>query len=170
LGVEWEPVAPGKLAAEITGVPRAVLRDQSRRRQEIVQRMEERGESSPRAAQAAALDTRKAKDYDVDRRDVALELRTRIAAKGLGPAELAGIVDRQRMERPTNGEVVRLSRRQTRDLRRDPRAPSADTELGTSPQHGACHRSARDGFLAHLGTRSGHKRAGPAEAGTAISA
>jgi conjugative relaxase-like TrwC/TraI family protein len=50
VGVEWEPVAPGKLAAEIRGVPRAVLRDQSRRRQEIVRRMEERGESSPRAA------------------------------------------------------------------------------------------------------------------------
>ena len=48
LGVEWEPVAPGKLAAEIRGVPRAVLRDQSRRRQEIVRRMEDRGESSPR--------------------------------------------------------------------------------------------------------------------------
>ena len=85
LGVEWEPVAPGKLAAEIRGVPRAVLRDQSRRRQEIVRRMEDRGESSPRAAQAAALDTRKAKDYDVDRRDVALELRTRIADEGVGP-------------------------------------------------------------------------------------
>jgi TrwC relaxase len=80
----------GQLAAEIKGVPRAVLRDQSRRRQEIVRRMEDRGESSARAAQAAALDTRRAKDYDVDRRDVAVELRTRIAAKGLGPAELAG--------------------------------------------------------------------------------
>jgi conjugative relaxase-like TrwC/TraI family protein len=111
LGVEWEAVAPGKLAAEIRGVPRAVLRDQSRRRQEIVRRMGDRGESSPRAAQAAALDTRKVKDYKVDRRDVALELRTRIAAKGLGPAELADIVDRQRLQRPANGELVRLSRR-----------------------------------------------------------
>jgi TrwC relaxase len=110
LGVEWERVAPGKLAAEIRGVPRAVLRDQSRRRQEIVRRMEERGESGPRAAQAAALDTRKAKDYDVDRREVALELRRRIADKGLGPAELARVVDRQGMQRPTTGELVQLSR------------------------------------------------------------
>jgi len=62
LGVEWEPVTPGRLAAEIRGVPRAVPQDQSRRRQEIVERMADRGESSPRAAQAAALDTRKAKD------------------------------------------------------------------------------------------------------------
>ena len=89
LGVQWEPVAPGKLAAEIRGVPRAVLRDQSRRRQEIVARMEERGESSPRAAQAAALDTRKAKDYDVDRGDVAVELRTRIA-EGVGTGRPCG--------------------------------------------------------------------------------
>jgi conjugative relaxase-like TrwC/TraI family protein len=110
LGVEWEPVAAGKLAAEISGVPRAVLRDQSRRREEIVRRMEDRGESSPRAAQAAALDTRKVKDYEVDRRDVALVLRARIAAKGLGAAELADVVDRRRLERPGKGELVRLSR------------------------------------------------------------
>ena len=97
LGVGWEPVAPGKLASEIRGVPRSVLRDQSRRRQEILRRMEERGESSPRAAQAAALDTRKAKDYDVDRHDVALDLQRRIADKGLGPAELAKVVDHQRL-------------------------------------------------------------------------
>jgi conjugative relaxase-like TrwC/TraI family protein len=77
LGVEWEPVAPGKLAAEIKGVPRAVLRDQSRRRQEIVRRMADRGESSPRAGQAAALDTRRAKEYAPDGRDVARELRAR---------------------------------------------------------------------------------------------
>jgi TrwC relaxase len=44
-------------------VPRSVLVDQSRRRAEIVERMGERGESSAKAAQAAALDTRKAKDY-----------------------------------------------------------------------------------------------------------
>jgi hypothetical protein len=72
--------------------------------------MDERGESSPRAAQAAAVDTRKAKDYDVDLHDVALELRARIADKGLGPGELADIVDRQGLERPTRGELVQLAR------------------------------------------------------------
>jgi hypothetical protein len=87
-----------------------VLRDQSRRRQEIVQRMADRGESSPRAAQAAALDTRNAKDYDVDRHDVALDLQRRIADKGLGPAELARVVDHQRPQRPTNDDLVHVSR------------------------------------------------------------
>jgi hypothetical protein len=87
-----------------------VLRDHSRRRQEIVQRMAEAGESGPRAAHAAALDTRKAKDYDVDRGDVALELRRRIADKGLGPAELADVVDRESLERPTKRDLLHLSR------------------------------------------------------------
>ena len=110
LGVEWEPVAPGKLAAEIRGVPRAVLRDQSRRREEIVRRMADRGESSPRAAQAAALDTRRAKEYDVDRGDVAGELRVRIAEKGFGPAELSAVVGRQGLGRPATRELRCVSR------------------------------------------------------------
>ena len=38
------------------------------------------------------------------------ELRTRIAEKGLGRAELAAVVDRQRPERPTKDELVRTSR------------------------------------------------------------
>ena len=98
LGVEWEPVAPGKVTSEIKGVPRAVLADQSRRHREIVERMAERGESSARAAQAAALDTRKAKDYGLDGRDIAAELRTRIAAMGLGRRQLASVIDRQHRE------------------------------------------------------------------------
>jgi conjugative relaxase-like TrwC/TraI family protein len=111
LGVEWDPIAPGKLAAEVTGVPRAVLRDQSRRRREIVERMEDRGESSPAAAQAAALDTRKAKDYAVDDHDIARELRERIADKGLGPAELTRVIDRHQPERATDDELAGISRR-----------------------------------------------------------
>jgi conjugative relaxase-like TrwC/TraI family protein len=111
LGVEWEPVAPGKLASEIKGIPRAVLRDQSRRHREIVDRMADRGESSARAAQAAALDTRKAKDYGLDGRDIANELRTRIATMGLGREKLASVIDRQHPERPTPDELARISRR-----------------------------------------------------------
>ena len=41
-------MAPGKLASEIKGIPRAVLRDQSRRHREIVDRMADRGESGDR--------------------------------------------------------------------------------------------------------------------------
>jgi hypothetical protein len=73
--------------------------------------MEDRGESSTAAAQTAALDTRKAKDYAVDRHDIARELRERIAEKGLGPAELTRVIDRLRPERPTHNELIRISRR-----------------------------------------------------------
>jgi conjugative relaxase-like TrwC/TraI family protein len=111
LGVEWEPVARGKLAAEIRGVPAVVLRDQSRRHREIIERMENRGESGPRAAQTAALDTRKAKDYTVDGRDVARELRARIAEKGLGSAEVAAVLDRRHLDRTSANDLRRMSRR-----------------------------------------------------------
>jgi conjugative relaxase-like TrwC/TraI family protein len=110
LGVQWEPVAPGKLASEITGVPCAVLADQSRRHREIVERMQDRGESTPRAEKAAALDTRKAKDYGLEGRDLAGELRTRIAEMGLGRQELAAVIDRQHHERPRADELARISR------------------------------------------------------------
>jgi len=73
--------------------------------------MTDRGESSARAAQAAALDTRKAKDYGLDGRDIAAELRTRIAEMGLGRQELASVVDPQHPERPTADELARVSRR-----------------------------------------------------------
>jgi conjugative relaxase-like TrwC/TraI family protein len=63
LGVEWGPVRRG--AAEIAGIPDEVLRGFSRRRSEIEARMRERGTSSARGAQVAALDSRRAKDYGV---------------------------------------------------------------------------------------------------------
>jgi conjugative relaxase-like TrwC/TraI family protein len=110
LGVRWEPVAPGKLASEITGVPRAVLADQSRRHREIIERMQDRGESSARAAQAAALDTRKAKEYGLDGRDIAGELRTRLAEMGLGRQQLAAVIDRDHRERPEADALARTSR------------------------------------------------------------
>ena len=50
----------------LAGIPKEVLRAFSTRREEIEARMALRGESSARAAEIAALDTRKAKDHDVD--------------------------------------------------------------------------------------------------------
>lgn len=63
LGVEWTSVRSG--TAEIVGVPAPVMRAFSRRRVEIERTMDERGEHSSRAAQLAALDSRKSKDYGV---------------------------------------------------------------------------------------------------------
>ena len=64
LGVEWRPVVNG--CADVAGIPGAVVAEFSTRRLEILERMEERGQWSAKAAQAAALDTRRAKNYDVD--------------------------------------------------------------------------------------------------------
>ena len=64
VGVEWTPVRRG--IAEVVGVPRSVMRAFSRRRAEIDAALAERGTSGARAAEAAALATRRAKDPRVD--------------------------------------------------------------------------------------------------------
>jgi conjugative relaxase-like TrwC/TraI family protein len=64
LGVAWTPVRNG--IADVAGVPRQVLQAFSRRRAQIEQELARRGQSGPRAAQAAALQTRRRKDHDVD--------------------------------------------------------------------------------------------------------
>jgi Ti-type conjugative transfer relaxase TraA len=64
LGVEWTPVVNG--IADIVGIPPTVLDRFSTRRHEIEAELAERGENSARAAQYAVLETRQAKDYDVD--------------------------------------------------------------------------------------------------------
>ncbi len=66
VGVEWTPVRGG--IAEVVGVPRAVREAFSRRRAEIEAALEERGTSGPRAAEAAALATRREKDVSQRRR------------------------------------------------------------------------------------------------------
>ena len=64
LGVEWTPVRHGY--AEIVGVPKTVLALFATRSDEIKQEMAARGVTSARAAQYAALQTRRAKDHDLD--------------------------------------------------------------------------------------------------------
>ena len=61
LGVEWTPVRNG--IADIAGVPPTVLRAFSRRRADIEAELERRGATSAAAAQVAALQTRRGKDY-----------------------------------------------------------------------------------------------------------
>jgi conjugative relaxase-like TrwC/TraI family protein len=62
LGVQWGPVRRG--VAEVTGFSRAEVAEFSQRRAEITAAMAARGTVSARGAQAAALDTRQAKDPD----------------------------------------------------------------------------------------------------------
>jgi len=92
LGVEWGPVRRGQ--ADLAGIPPGVLRAFSRRRAELEQRMAERGESSSRAAQVAALDTRRAKDYSVAAESLGEEWRERARTLGLEPGQLHELVGR----------------------------------------------------------------------------
>jgi conjugative relaxase-like TrwC/TraI family protein len=93
-GVEWTPVRNG--IADVVGVPRAVLRAFSRRREEIEAELARRGTRSAAAAQAAALLTRRSKDRLVDPRRLMPEWRERAAALGLGEPELRSVLGRQR--------------------------------------------------------------------------
>jgi conjugative relaxase-like TrwC/TraI family protein len=83
LGLAFRPLRRG--AAELEGFADHVLRDFSRRRAEIERALAERGLDSPQAAQVAALDSRRAKEYGVGPED--LHERWRERGRELG-AEL----------------------------------------------------------------------------------
>lgn len=86
LGVGWGEVRDG--IAEIEGVPPEVLRAFSRRRAEIETAMTKRGTVGPRAAEAAALATRRRKDRDVDATQLQFEWRRRAAELGRHAVDL----------------------------------------------------------------------------------
>jgi conjugative relaxase-like TrwC/TraI family protein len=82
LGYAWQPVEHG--VADLVGVSREVIEHFSRRRTEILKELSMRGEHSARAAQMAALDTRRSKDYDVSAERLRSEWQARAAEHGLG--------------------------------------------------------------------------------------
>jgi conjugative relaxase-like TrwC/TraI family protein len=94
LGVEWTPVRRG--IAEVVGVPRVVTQTFSRRRAEIDAAMAERGTSGAKAAEAAALATRRVKDPRVVAEMLVDEWRTRAEGLGFGTVELRRVVGQRR--------------------------------------------------------------------------
>ncbi len=92
LGVAWGPVRNG--IADIDGVPDAMLKRFATRSDEIKAEMASAGLDSARAAQHAALKTRRAKDAQVD--IVALHARWRDQAAELGvePGDLTTVLRR----------------------------------------------------------------------------
>ncbi len=101
LGVEWGPVRNG--IADLVGIPDTVLRGFSTRRAEIEEEMARRGVTSPRAAEIAALDTRQAKDYQVDPLTLRERWWDRATTLGLSPDILTGVVDREVYTRDVGG-------------------------------------------------------------------
>ncbi len=96
LGVEWN--APHRGLAELAGVPVAVLRAFSRRRLEIEAALATRGESSARAANVAALATRRAKQHDIDGATLQAEWADRAAQLGFGAEQVRALIGRSRRD------------------------------------------------------------------------
>lgn len=92
LSVEWGTVRNGH--AEVAGVPQSIMRAFSQRRLEIESRLAERGRHTATAAQAAALDTRHAKEYGVDAETLREQWRTRADQLGVTAADIDGALRR----------------------------------------------------------------------------
>jgi conjugative relaxase-like TrwC/TraI family protein len=97
LEVEWLAVRDG--IAEIAGVPQPVMRAFSRRRVEIEAALAEHGSSTARAAEAAALATRRPKDTRTSVDELAVQWRTRAAELGFGEPQLARALGQRRHSR-----------------------------------------------------------------------
>jgi hypothetical protein len=105
LGVAW--TEPRNGIADLEGVPREVIRAFSRRRAEIEQELVRLGRATAGAAQIAALETRRRKDYDVTPEHLAPEWRARAASLGLDPAVLQShVLGRQRGPSTLGDETV----------------------------------------------------------------
>jgi conjugative relaxase-like TrwC/TraI family protein len=92
LGVEWEPVRNG--IAEIRGIDREVLKHFSQRRTEILEQLERVGGRSRRAAEIAALDTRRSKNYNIDGPTLREQWRRRAAELGFDQQIINLLLDR----------------------------------------------------------------------------
>jgi conjugative relaxase-like TrwC/TraI family protein len=92
LGVTWEPVHNGW--AEISGVPRPVIRAFSKRRDEIEEMVAESGYTSARAHQTATLATRHAKEYGVAVDALDAKWQAEASELGFGADEVARCFDR----------------------------------------------------------------------------
>jgi Ti-type conjugative transfer relaxase TraA len=97
LGVEWTPVERG--VADIRGMDPELLGQLSRRRTEIRDVMARLGQHSARAAQVAALETRRSKKHDVPVDRLRADWCARAAEHGFGRRELADVLGRSAAER-----------------------------------------------------------------------
>jgi conjugative relaxase-like TrwC/TraI family protein len=116
LGVEWEPVRRG--LADVRGISRKTIEAFSRRRQEILDLLESRGQDpgQAKAAQSAAYETRRAKDSSLAPKAMREEWARYGREVGLDEAEITGALARQAEVRPASDTELR---RVVRDLTDD---------------------------------------------------
>ncbi len=102
LGLSW--TVPHTGLAEIDGVPHAVRRAFSQRRQQIEERLAQRGLSGARAAQVATLETREHKQHGVDDDTLLGRWRERAADLGFTWGAIDELLrqGRDRVARPTS--------------------------------------------------------------------
>jgi conjugative relaxase-like TrwC/TraI family protein len=90
LGVEWTEVRNG--IADLAGIPRPLIENLSQRRHQILDRLDELGWRSARAAQVATLDTRTTKDPSVDVDALHVDWQSIAADFGIDTAALQDLI------------------------------------------------------------------------------
>jgi conjugative relaxase-like TrwC/TraI family protein len=107
LGVEWEPVRRGY--ADVRGIRRETIEAFSRRRTEILELLDERGQGPEQAeaAQQAAYGTRRAKDRSLAPKDLRDQWREYAREADIDESEIEAAIGRRREARPGSAAELR---------------------------------------------------------------
>ena len=109
LGILFHPTVNG--VGPITGIPRTAVEAFSTRRAEILEHLDTIGATSAKAAQYAALQTRRAKDQQPDLDAIRTEWLTRAAASGLDVERVGELIGRVPALGITEHDRVNATRR-----------------------------------------------------------
>lgn len=109
LGVQW--LEPHQGVADLVGVPREVIEAFSVRRREILAELARSGGTDARAAQAATLATRRAKNDVGEHGHPPEVLAAKAASFGFGIEDLVGVLGRPRDPSASPDQIEELGRR-----------------------------------------------------------
>lgn len=156
LGVAWGPVVNGY--ADLAGVSRDRIEHFSRRRTAIVEQLQARGQDSAKAAQAATLATRQAKELQVSEAQLRGYWQRRAAEQGIRPGWHERLRGAASVEEPDLGALYRelvdeegLTEQTSTFTRRDVLRAVAERLPAGAPV--AYLEQAADAIIAHDPTR-----------------